>query len=194
MESWAGPGNEAVKRWAFATVFRGGIKPGTEQNKTESNLCTLQTWLLDTGWKIGFKMPAYQCTGSWSHVLHLPWRQDKHLPWRQDKHPADSMEPFKYVKHSSCPPSIFVWRHQPLLTSEGSTMLLLSLGSAQSRAICGSPSNRKGVVSCSSVLSANTKQAPPESVYWHVNIWQPLSGMLPNRFLKSLSRYSFCWD
>ena len=52
-------------------------------------------------------------------------------------------------------------------------MPLLSLGSAMgSRAICGSPSNRKGVVSCSSVLSANTKQAPPESVYWHVNIWQ----------------------
>ena len=57
MESWAGPGNKAVKRWAFATVFRGGIKPGTEQNETGSNLCTLQTWLLDTGWKIGFKMP-----------------------------------------------------------------------------------------------------------------------------------------
>ena len=52
-------------------------------------------------------------------------------------------------------------------------MPLLSLGSAMgSRTICGSLSNRKGVVSCSSVLSANTKQAPPESIYWHVNIWQ----------------------
>ena len=44
-----GSGNEAVKRWAFATVFRGGIKPGTEQNKTGSNLCTLQNggWIRD---------------------------------------------------------------------------------------------------------------------------------------------------
>ena len=62
-----------------ATVFREGIKPGMEWNETESNLCTIQMWRPDMGWKIGVKL---QCTGSWSCVLYLPWRQDKY--------PADS--------------------------------------------------------------------------------------------------------
>ena len=50
----------------------------------------------------------------------------------------------------------------PLLTSEWSAMSLQSLGSAVgSRFTCGSPWNRKGMVSLS-VLSTNTKQASPE--------------------------------
>ena len=58
----------------------------------------------------------------------------------------------------------------PSLTSEGSAMSLPSLGSAvRSGVTCGSPWNRKGMVS-RSVLSTNTKQASPERVRRHVKI------------------------
>ena len=60
----------------------------------------------------------------------------------------------------------------PSLTSEGSAMSLQSLGSAVgSGATCGSSWNRRGMV-LRSVLSTNTKQASPQSVRFHVNIWQ----------------------
>ena len=65
----------------------------------------------------------------------------------EDRTSTPNRQPIKHMKHSSCPPSIFVWHHQPLLTSEGSAMPLLSLDSAvERRVICGSPWNRKGVV------------------------------------------------
>ena len=76
----------------------------------------------------------------------------------------------KRMKHSSRLPGIFVWRRRPFATSEGSAMSLPSLGSAMGSGVtCGSPWNRKGMVS-RSVLSTNTKQASPESVHRHVNI------------------------
>ena len=44
------------------------------------------------------------------------------------------------------------------------------LGSAVGSGVtCGSPWNRKGMVS-RSVLSTNTKQASPESTCWHVKV------------------------
>ena len=62
----------------------------------------------------------------------------------------------------------------PSLTSEGSAMSPPSLGSAVgSRFTCGSPWNRKGMVSFS-VLSTNRKQASPQSVHFHVNIRRAL--------------------
>ena len=60
----------------------------------------------------------------------------------------------------------------PSLTSEGLAMSLPSLSSAVgSRFTCGSPWNRKGMVSLS-VFSTNTKQASPQSVRFHVDIRQ----------------------
>ena len=60
----------------------------------------------------------------------------------------------------------------PSLTSEGLAMSLPSLGSAVgNRFTCGSPWNRKGMVSFS-VLSTNTKQASPQSIRFHVDIRQ----------------------
>ena len=60
----------------------------------------------------------------------------------------------------------------PSLTSEGLAISLPSLGSAVgSRFTCGSPWNRKGMVSLS-VFSTNTKQASPQSVRFHVDIRQ----------------------
>ena len=60
----------------------------------------------------------------------------------------------------------------PSLTSEESAVPLPSLGSAVGSGVtCSSPWNRKGMV-LRSVLSTNTKQAPPQSVSFHVNIRQ----------------------
>ena len=57
----------------------------------------------------------------------------------------------------------------PSLTSEGSAMSLPSLGSAVgSRFTCGSPWNRKGMVSLSVLSTLNTKQASQQSVRFHV--------------------------
>ena len=65
---------------------------------------------------------------------------------------------------------IFVWRRHPFAYKRGVGDALPSLGSAvRSRFTCGSPCNRKGMVSFS-VLSTNTKQASPQSVRFHANI------------------------
>ena len=138
------------------------LRNGMERNETRSNWCTIQTWTLDTWLEISVDRRClsvrtlFSCSVTATKTGQTPSRQHRATPriW-------NILAVYYLVSSSGVA--------DPSLTSEGSAMSLPSLrygvGSGVS---CGSPWNRKGIVSrC--VLSTHAKQVSPQTARWHVN-------------------------